>query len=366
MRKITAFIALALFLVLLSISVSAASMLEIKEVTVKVDGNRESAADESGGTIKVPPASTLNMKVKIVNNFDSAIEGSKIKNIAVTGVLESIDDGDDIEIDANDFDLLAGRDKTITLDFNIPLKLETDATYKLTLTVEGKDANSTKHTDTVEYDVDSDKESHELRFMQKELMPATVSCTQSTQLTVRIINTGQNDETVNLAVDASQLGFTKTENFEVVEDYSDDANEFELVQPITFNKISPGTYPVFIKATYYDGKKTLSDTLNLVVQKCGSDVPVVTPPDETEPVVTNTPPVTQPVVTTPATTPVEVVTQPTRPVSYPQATVATPRTSYSSSSWFDNNKWLVIILAADVVLVLVGIIVVVAVLKRRQ
>jgi hypothetical protein len=198
--------------------------------------------------------------------------------------------------------------------------------------------------------------------MEKELLPATVSCTDSTQLTIRLVNTGQNDEDVNLIVDASQLGFTKTENFEIVEDIGDDANEYELSQLISFKRPAPGTYPVIVKATYYGGKKTLSDTLNLVVQKCGSDVPVVTPP-VTEPVVNNTPPVTQPVVV-PA--PVEVVTQTTRPASYPQATVATPRTSYSSSSWLDNNKWLVIILAADVVLVLVGIIVVVAVLKRRQ
>ncbi|HII71306.1 TPA: hypothetical protein HA265_00960, partial [Candidatus Woesearchaeota archaeon] len=48
----------ALFILFLASAVAAESKLEISELTVKVDGDRQSA-DESGGTIKVPPASKL-------------------------------------------------------------------------------------------------------------------------------------------------------------------------------------------------------------------------------------------------------------------------------------------------------------------
>jgi hypothetical protein len=362
--KSTAFIALALFLIVLSFSVSA-SMLEIKEVTVKVNGERESAADESGGTIKVPPSSTLSMKVKIINNYDTSVDGGKIKNIAVEAILEGIDDGDDLDVDANDFDLLAGRDKTVTLDFNIPLKLETDATYKLTLTVEGKDENSTKHTDSVEFDVDADKLSHELRFVTKELLPARVTCSNSSKLTVKLVNTGENDETVDLTIDASQIGYTRTLQFDMPEDIDDDDNEYEFSDYLRMANPAAGIYPVQIRASYYGGKKSLDETLNLQIDACSATAvtPTPTPQPEEEETVPVTKP-TQPVVQ-PVTQPVEVVSQPVR-TTYSNAAVATPRTSYSQTSWFEQNKWLAIILLTDLVLVIVGIIVIVAVMKRRQ
>ena len=63
MRKITTCIILVLFLILFSIVVSA-DMLEIKEITVEVNGDREGSADENGGSIDIPPDSIIQLKIK--------------------------------------------------------------------------------------------------------------------------------------------------------------------------------------------------------------------------------------------------------------------------------------------------------------
>jgi len=359
MRKLVFCMILAILL--LSVTVMAADdKLQIKEVTVYINGSRESSADETGGTINVPPESTLKLKVKVANNYPISTDGGEIKNIKVSATITAIDEEDDLDVDANDFTLLPARDKTITLEFSIPLKLETDGTYKLNLNVEGKDQNSTKFTDSVEFDVDSDKESHELRFLSKELSPENIGCSDTTRLLLRFIDTGENDETVELTIDASQIGYHKTDSFEITEDITDDANEYEFSDTIVPKNPQTGTYPVKIRATYYGGKRVIEDTLNLEVS-CAKIQPVVQP-TQPETVVQ---PVVQPVQQPVQQTPVEVV-QTTTP-KYPASTaVATPRTSYTQKSWLSENGLLLGIISANLIVLALGIVIVAVILKKRR
>jgi hypothetical protein len=368
MKRIALLVVLTLFLAAISGTAMAASMLEIAEVTAKVDSDKQSA-DENGGTIDVIPNSTLSLKIKINNLYDTAVEGGEIDDITVNGILEEIDDGDDIEQEEDDFDLRQGRDKTFTLEWAIPLRLETDETYKLVLTAEGRDKNGTRHTDEVQFDVDVDKENHKLTFLRKDLSPSKVSCTKSTTVSVGLINIGKEDEDVELTISAPELGYNKVQTFEMSQDIDDDSNEYSFSGTIDNFDVSPGTYTVAIKALYNDDKRSLDDTLTLEVVQCGSTTttPVVEEEEEEEPVTVMPVTTTVPVTTTPVqtTTPVEVVSQPSSPYIRPTTVVATPKTNYSNS-WWDNNKWLVVILGSNLILIVVGIIVISAVLKRRN
>ncbi len=363
MRKLFGCFVVVLILAALSTSVLAESMLSISDVIAKVDGDKQSA-DETGGVIKVTPDSELSLKVKVENMFPDGIEDGKIENIEVSAVLEGIDDGDDIEVDLDsDFSLSTESDKTVTLNFEIPLRLETDDTFTLTLTAEGEDENSTDHSAEVQFDVDVDKENHEIRVLRKELNPPTVSCNRQSTLLLRFINTGEEDETVELTVDAVGFNFHKTASFDLVEDVNDDQNEYELSDVLSLdNSVVPGSYPIMIKALYRDGRQTLQDQVNLVVEKCSTaqTTPVETPEEEEE--------IVEPVQPKPVVKEeVSVVTQPQETYVKPASTaVATPKTSYTKKSWLDQNQWLLVILLTDIVLVIAGIIVVVAVLKRRR
>ncbi|MBW2972269.1 hypothetical protein KY359_04505 [Candidatus Woesearchaeota archaeon] len=373
MSKTATCIIFVLFLVLLS-AVATADMLEISDVTVEVDDDKQSA-DENGGTIDILPDSTLTLKVKVSNLYDSDIEESDIEDIEIEAILEELDDGDDFEETSDDFDLRPGRDKTVTIEFKIPLRLITDETYKMTLTATGEDGNGTSHTDEVEFDVDVDKEKHELRFLRKELTPATVTCNKETTLIVHLINTGEEDEDVEFVVDASSIGYTKRLEFEMVEDIDDDDNEYEFSGTIDLEDVAVGTYSVPIKALYYDGRRTLEDTLTLEVAQCGTSTPAPTPAPTPVPTPAPTPEPTQTPEPTPTTTQptqttssVEVVSQPAPSYIRPSSAtaVATPRTTYTEKGWLSENKWLVIILVTDLILIILGIIIITAVLRRRK
>jgi hypothetical protein len=367
MNKTATTVLFALFLVLLAGSVSAASMLDMTDVIVKVDDDKQSA-DEGGGTINIFPDSTLTLKVKVKNLYDTGADKAKIEDIEVNGILEELDDGDDLEDTPDDFDLSPGRDKTVTLTFPIPLRLGTDETFKLVLTAEGEDENGTTHKDEIQFDVDVDKEKHEIRLIRSEVTPTKVTCDRNANLILRYINTGEEDEDVELVIDAPQLKFSKNEAFTLAEDIDDDDNEQEFTFRMDLDGIAPATYTIPTRALYYNGRKTVEETLTIEVGSCGTTKPT-TPAQPTTPSEPTTPTQpTQPVVTTPTqptTTTVDVVSQPSTSYVRPSTVVATPKTNYNQS-WWDKNRWLAIILVTDLVLVIAGIIVIVTVLNRRK
>ena len=59
-------------------------------------------------------------------------------------VIRDMDDGDDLEEESNEFDLRPGRDKSVTLNFEVPLEVDED-TYDVDIHVEGEDENGTTH-----------------------------------------------------------------------------------------------------------------------------------------------------------------------------------------------------------------------------
>jgi len=365
MRKSSAtIIAFAIFLVLLP-SAFAASMLEITDVTVKVDDDKQ-VADENGGNIKIVPDSTLTIKVTVENLFDNSVEDGKIEDIVVNGLLEEIDDGDDFEEEASEFDLSPGRDKTVTLTFKIPLRLPSDETYQLVLTVEGEDQNNTDHTDEIQFDIDVDKEKHELRFLRKEILPTKLSCERSAVLYVDVINTGEEDQTAQIVIMSPSLNYNKQEEVELSGDVDDDSNEYHSTYNLDLSNALPGVYPFVIKAVYRNGRQTLQDSVSVEVVQCGTTAPATKP---VQPVVEEDEEDTTPVVVTKPKTESEtvVITTP-QPSPYvrPTTAVATPKTSYTQKGWFSENQWLAIILLTNLVLVIAGIVVIVAILKRRQ
>ncbi len=363
MRKFAKCMALMLFLVLLSAAVSAASMLEISDLTAEVDGDRQSA-DENGGTIDVIPDSLLVLKIKVANLYGSDVEGGEIENIDVDAVLEEIDDGDDLEESSDDFDLRGERDKTVRIEFPIPLKLYTDDTYKLTIHVEGKDKNNTRHIVDLDLDVDVKKKSHEIRFLRKELSPEKAECGSSSTLIINLIDTGKEDEDVEMVIDAPGLNYNKRLDFTLVEDIDDDDNEYDFSDTIDLEDVKEGEYPVNIRVLYRDGRETLEDVLYLEVDSCAAPEPEPEPAPEPQPQ-----PVQQQPQPEPEPEPVSVVTEPAPSSSYVRPAtiaVATPRTTYTQQSWWDKNKWVAIVLITNLVLIVAGIIVIVAVLKRRR
>jgi parallel beta-helix repeat protein len=244
---------------------TSGSKLNISDVLVKVD-DVIVPLDETGGVINVSPGSELVLNMKVKNLFSSAVAGGEIDYIEAGAVIEGIDDGDDLEEWADDFELRPGRDKTVTVEFSIPLRLATDDTYRMIVEAEGEDQNGTIHTARLEFDVDVVKEEHELRFLRAQLFPSVVTgTTNSTSLFVSLINTGRWDEDVELVIGAAGFGYNRTLDFEMVEDIDEDANEYDFSDTINLGDVSAGIYPILIRALYDGGRESIERTLSLEV-----------------------------------------------------------------------------------------------------
>ncbi len=382
MGKISYAVMVAFIVIFLAGTALAENKLEITDLVAKVNGEKESA-DESGGTIDVLPDSKLSMKIEITNTYDDDIEGEdiEIEDVEVEVIIEDIDDGDDMDETSDDADINPGRDKTFNVDFEIPLKIDHDETYTMIIKVTGEDDEGNDHLVELELDVEVDKENHELRFLRKELIPSTVSCSRSANLRVDLINTGESDEDVQFMVTNTALNYNIDKEFELVENIDDSDNEYSFEDTLNLAGVNPGSYPLKIIAKYRDGREILEDTLDLKVEECEETKPA---PEPEEPK-TTTPKTTTPKTTTPKTTTTTTTNQPTVqyvPSSQPQnsiqvvsqpvpdtssrAAVATPKTSYSQDSWWDENKWVVIILGANVLLLIVGIALVLTLIGRKN
>lgn len=327
--------------------------LKFEEITVWVDGEEDKSADENGGSVDVKPESRLKVKVKVLNLY-TRDEDNEIENVKVKATLLGIDNGDDIEEEASKFDLGADRSKSVTMEFDIPLKVD-DESYTLLIEAEGEDQNSTDHFLEAEIDVDIDKDDHELRFEEVTLGSATLGCFKNTQLRIVIINVGtEEEEDVLLTATNDRLGLAFSEEIDILD--ADPFEEFARTINIDAAGLAPGVYPIVVKVEYDGNDERITETRELVVQSCEEEQ---TPPPADE-----TP--DEPDDTTDDVQDTVVVEKP-RPTQYVTGG-ATARpinlaTSHSGD-WWEKNKWIAIVVVTDIVLVLVGILIFVSRRKR--
>ena len=392
MKKII--LVLVVFLILLfSNIVFAASKLEIKDVIIEIDGDKDSSANEAGGSFKVKPGSKVEVQVKVENIFSSS-EDIEIENVEVALFIENIDNGDDIDEESKDFDLKQGKDKKVKFTFTLPYELDHDDTYTLELTVTGEDINNTDHTDSVSIDVEIDKEKHELLFKTAKLGIAELTCIKTTRLEVDLLNIGEEDEDdVVFTIQSTALDLSYSKTFDLSADIDDDDNNFDYSRTIDVTGKKAGIYQIELKAQYDDKKKSVSKILNLDVKACASDTSSSassgtgssssgsssgssdsgssssgtsgssgstgtssnsgSTSGSSDSIVTSKPPT--------STETVNVIATPTPSYAAPPTIITS-----SQSNWWESNKWVVVFIITDVLLILIAILIVVAVVRRRK
>ena len=138
------------------------------------------------------PGSTVKVKIKIKNLFTDA-EDLEIQDVFIVGIIEGIDDGDDIEEEGDEFDLRDGRSKKETLTFEIPKKVDEDI-YTLVITVEGEDENNTLHEIEWILKLEVKKEKHAIELEKVSLSREIIDCASTTNLEIKVTNYGRDDE----------------------------------------------------------------------------------------------------------------------------------------------------------------------------
>lgn len=256
-----------------NLTVSVGLRLEISDLDVKVDGDTDKNLDD-GDTISddAVPGSTIVLKIEITNLFTDD-EDLEIEDIEVIVTIFDIDDGDDLEEEADSFDLKADKDERLTFTFEVPLLVDEDS-YDILIEIEGEDEEGRTHEFEWELTLDVDKKKHDLLINQAELATSTLECRRTTSLFVEVINLGSEDEDeVVIDIRSDELGI----NFRAVDveldEGSDEDSVFKEVYQITVpDEQEAGTYQITVKAYYDTTKLKDTETVELVVQDCGAVV----------------------------------------------------------------------------------------------
>ena len=341
------------FVFLMGIAYAATPRLDFSDVDVKV-GSKTSKNLRDGDTIddEAEPGDTVEFRVEVKNNFTNA-EDLEIEDITVEVTIEEIDDGDDLDEESADFDLKAGRDKRITLKFQVPIEVEED-TFSVTIHAEGEDENGTNHEADMDLELEVEKENHLLKITRATLSPAEISCNRrNIQAATTVINLGNEDEEdVSVQVLNSELGIDLKEDVEELtaepnEDESRFSNTYTFNVP---NDAESGSYPIIFRTLFDDNRKKAEETATLTVSDCATakkeEAETASEKSEGEDVI----------VISPATgrTTASVV-QPAAPAG---ATV-------TSESFLKSNAFVTGIIIAEVVAVIVGIVLVVSLFRKR-
>lgn len=239
--------------------------------------------------------STLNItQVRLFNatGSRSIVEGQIIQNVQqetplnITLTLRNagsvrIDDViaflDAPTLDLNDANVSFGsinssRNLSRNLSINIPIDDTPVGIHEIILSASGIDDSlgNTQRFSNFSFFINVTKDLHKVIISQIDFSKNPVKCEPQTSIIPDIMNIGQKNETIHIAVTQPQLSLSvvKTEFLEV-----DD-----LTDPSTFFNISnksAGTYPITVTVLFDRNFSSVTDTSSLVIENCEPNVTLV-------------------------------------------------------------------------------------------
>lgn len=250
-----------------TLEVTEGARLRISDLDVKIDGKTsKNLRNNSVIRREAEPGSDVEFRIKVKNGFSSK-DDMEINDIETEVTIESIDDGDDLEFEADDFDLKEAKDKTVKADFDIPLAVDED-TFDVIIKVNGEDENGTAHNVEWKLQLEVDKESHKLIVDKPSLNPPSVSCNRNTVLSASVVNVGSDEESdVQLAVESEPLEISQSEKDIFLDSGTEDISHMQDFSIKVRDDLAAGTYPIQVKA-YRDSKLEDTKTINLKVDDC--------------------------------------------------------------------------------------------------
>lgn len=237
--------------------------LFIKELNVKVDGKKDKDLAE-GDTIskEAAPGDEIVVEIELENTF----EDIDVRDVEVQLLIENIDDGDDIDEEADERDVDADDTEDFEITFKVPLLVEED-TYAIDIHIEARDEDDKLHEIDITVYLDVEKERHEVILDRARLSPTTLTCTRSATLEARAVNVGGDDEDVTISVENANLNLNIEKSFELEEGDDDDSAKTVNFQIRVDDNVRSGTYPVDVKV-YRGSSLEDSETLDLRIGEC--------------------------------------------------------------------------------------------------
>ena len=205
----------------------------------------------------------MTVKVDIENDYDEDLD------VIVKAQLYDLDDEDDISNVKYSTTIDAEDSKTVTVHLDVPSNIDPDHSYVVRAKVY-EESNEEEQCKEDSVDVNLDKKSHNIAIDSLYLSPTSVGCGDAFSVSLKISNTGSNDEDIKIVVRNSELGidYTKTSTVDEGDDYS---TSFSFTVPIN---VSEKNYIIPITVYYDDYDSSKSDEVSLLVSGKCSQQPV--------------------------------------------------------------------------------------------
>jgi hypothetical protein len=244
--------------------------LTVNKIKVSVDGKRESDADENGGEIEAEPGDEIVFKIELENTFEFD-DDLEIEDIEVEVTIIDVDDGSDLDEDISFKDLEVDEDDTEKISITLPFVLEDDD-YDIELRITGETSEGIEQEIIINYDLNIDKEKHDLKFTKLNLDSDSSCSNAKNVLSLEVSNLGEKDEDdVRLSVKSQELNIDFAERFDIDEGDSDDTYKKEL--HFSIPNIQPGDYNIDLILDY---SKLIRKEISLTVKDCNQQQAPIT------------------------------------------------------------------------------------------
>lgn len=173
------------------------SMLEFDKILINVNGFHEKTVDNDDEKVKnLEPGDKVELRFRIKNLFNDDYDEGDIDGTITIELDDSDFDGDideeeDFSIDAGE--RFSSDNDEIVISFTIPLTAE-EAEYDLEITIEGTDENNAEYKTKLNLILDVERERNDVRIDDITVTPNELSCSREAQLSVKVINYGNNKQ----------------------------------------------------------------------------------------------------------------------------------------------------------------------------
>ena len=238
--------------------------MEIDGDDVKVDPNGRDTVDD------IRPDQRITIDLEIENTF-SRTDDIEIEDIDVEITIFDIDDGDDLDFDADrEFDLDAGDDEDVEIDFVVPLEVEDGQEYEVLVEVFGRGTDGNRYEASTRAFIEIEKDKHDVRITDLALNPSSVECTTTANLDVEVTNLGEDSERrAVLTITNEKLGLNQDARFTLDEDPDD--SDFDMFKRFLIRvpaDAEEGVYDILVQTYYDDTRLSDSRLVQLNVNNC--------------------------------------------------------------------------------------------------
>lgn len=255
----------------LSINTKVKQMLDLDRIYVYLNGNYEESISSDDDTLSdLNPGDKVELKFALDNLFDDNYDDGRITG-TVNFQLDDSDFGDEIDEEAS-FDIKAGEsvndEDDVSVVFTVPSTAE-EGDYTGEIKITSKDRNKAHYDFTWKLNLEIIREKNDLKVDTLTLSSEEVSCDRQVTATVKVINSGSNDQDRGvLALTNTELGLNQKYEFKIDEGTSKDNY---VTKEFTFSvdpKIMSGSFPITAIVFYNTDKLSDQKYINLLVKNC--------------------------------------------------------------------------------------------------